>query len=906
MKKFIKVIVSICIVTLLCTCLFACGNTKYYQYTGATMDVFEGTSTTLKQKINVGETFVLTSPSVTIRKAKDGTVTKFVGWQLKGSDEVYSVGQKFTMGKKNMTFVAQWKNAYSLTFTNATTTETGTPPTMQDTYYAVGEQVVLPQCSLTNEGFGFNGWKDSNGNVYQAGETYTMPNNAVTFVPKWTDVYTLNFTYGDANQQQVTGNAPAIAPREMGATLLIPQCTFSYAGHDFVCWESNNQQYNVGDTYTVTGNAVFNAIWQKSAVTSTETFDFTLLSDQTYAIAKSSTLTKPLTGNLVLPSTFENKPVTKLAKDGFKNTSIESVTIPSTITTIGENAFSNCTNLFYVLIEDNSQLTSIENYAFLSCSKLATFGIKDTNKNSLVLPNAITKVGDKAFYACAFVDATLNQNLTTLGNGVFSNQQKLQKFVSNSTNFVGGTTLVDKDNLAIYAYAYASQDAKTPQVDVKTILPYTFAYATLTSITIGQNVTTIDKYAFEHCSKLNTITYDPQNALTTIKDGAFLSCSSLTEVTINKSVTNLSLTAFEGCVKLSKFIVDEQNPSYTAYGDNLYDKNKTTLLLYAQNNQNPDCYMPATVTKISSNAFAYSKVEEVFIHITDDNHEIIVEDKAFYHCAFLRTISFWDNVTDIGDRAFEYCTAITNVKIGDKLQSLGDYAFYYCEKLSTATISQNCSIIELSPYTFANCGLPELNTKGVIQVIGTNALASCVSLTKVYLDGVLEIGDGAFSSCTQLKEVEIPSSLLTLAGNAFIDCHTNLAFSVDQDNASFSADANGNLYNKSKTSLIICSPKQATTTFVLPSTVDTISSYAFYGCTLTVFDATNSPLQTIGSYAFANCSNLTTVKLPQTVKTIKSYAFFKCYLMISINFFDNLGNRVNQQLTRIEEYAFYN
>jgi len=906
MKKFVKVILSICLITLLCTCLYACGNTKYYQYTGATMDVFEGTSTTLKQKIQVGETFILTSPTVTIRTEKDGSTTKFVGWRLKGTDEVYSVGQKLTMGKKNMTFVAVWKQANTITFANASTTETGTLPTMEETYYAVDEQVVLPQCSLTNQGFGFAGWKDNDGNLYKAGDTFIMPNHAVTFLPKWTDVYTLDFTYGNANAQQVTGNAPAIAPRELGATLLIPQCTYSYAGHDFLYWESDGEQYYVGDTYTVTGNAVFNAVWQESAVTSTDTFDFTLLSDQTYAIAKSSTLTKPLSGNLVLPETFEDKPVTKIAKDGFKGTAIESVTIPNTITTIEQNAFANATKLFYVLISEDSQLKTIESNAFLNCSQLATFGVQDTSKNSLVLPNSIQQIGDKAFYGCAFTTVTINQNLTTLGNGVFSNQQKLTQFVSNNDAFVGGESLTDKNQTVIYAYAYASQNAKTITLNVQTILPYAFAFAPITSLTLGANVTTIDKHAFEHCTNLKTITYDPQNALTTINDNAFLSCSSLTEVTLIKSLTNFSLSAFEGCINVTKFIVDEQNPNFASYGDNLYDKNKTTFLLYAPSNTEPDCFIPSTVTKISANAFAYSKVEEVFVYNTDDAYEIIVEEKAFYHCSFLKTLSFWDSIISIGNRAFEYCSVLSSAKLGDKLQSLGDYAFYYCEKLSSATISQNCSVIELSPYTFANCGLTEFNTNGVIQVLNTSALASCVNMTKVYLDGVLEIEKNVFDSCTQLKAVEIPSTLITLAGSAFINCHTNLAFTVNQDNAYFSADANGNLYNNDKTTLVICSPKNATTTFVLPSTVKEIAPYAFYGCALTVFDATNSQLQTIGSYAFGDCSSLTTVKVPQALKTIKSYAFFKCSLMTSFDFLDNLGNKVNQQLTKIEEYAFYN
>ena len=903
-KNFKTVILAL-LLCLLCVCLLGCSG-RYYQYTGASMNTANGLATTLRQEAEEGETFILQTPASTLRVEKDGSATKFVGWQVKGGDStVYPVGQSMTMGKKNMTLQAVWQNAYKITFVNNDSSATGTLPTLAQEYFAVGETIEMPTCSLTKENYGFGGWKAPDGKIYQANSTFTMPDSAVEFIPTWTNVYTLTFLSGADNEQQVTGSAPTLAPREMGSTVYLPKCTFSYAGYDFVCWQSEGVDYNVGDLYQVKGHATFVAKWQKSATTSTETFDFTLLADNTYAVAKSSTLTTTLTGNLVLPATFNDLPVTVVKANGFKNASIDSVTIPASITTIEANAFANTTKLFSVVFEANSQLTTIGENAFLQCSKLATLGVENTAKNTAVLPDGVTTIGNKAFYGCAFKKFTINSQLQNLGNGVFANQKYLEEFTSNSANFVGTTQLTDPEGNFLYAFAPASQNGTTVTVNTDTILPYTFSFANVVTVNLGEKVKIIAEYAFENCHSLTTINYDQQNALTTIKDGAFLACSALTTVYIGKDVTQLALSAFEGCMQVSKFEVHEDNTLYCSYVDNLYNKDKTVFLLCAPNMQSPNCFLPNTVIKIGANAFAYSKVQEVFIYNTDENHEIAIEDKAFYHCSFLKVVSFWNKISSIGARAFEYCTVMDNAVLGDKLQYMGEYAFYYCEKLSTITISDNCQLTTIAPSAFANCALTEFDSKGKIQTIERNAFASCANITKIKINGVLEIEFGAFASCKNLKTVEIPSSLVTLAGGAFKEAYGAMTFTVAEDNALFSADANGSLYNKDKTTLVLCAPKEATGAYTLPATVKTIAPYAFYAMELTSLDATNSALETIGEYAFANCSLLVSVKAPTSLKYIKAYAFDRCLMLADFDFF-NQGNKANQNLAKIEEYAFKN
>lgn len=905
MKKAFKLVLLPILLCLACLCLFACSKTKYYEYTGATMSVHEGTAKSLKVEAAEGEKFILISPAITVRTERDGSATKFVGWQIKGQDEVYPAGEQLTMTKKNMTLIAVWKDAYTLTFTNTDSGATGNLPEMEEDYFAVGEQVTLPECDMTKQGYTFGGWKDANGKIYQAKSTFVMPNAHTQLTTTWTNVYSLTFLAGAGENQQVEGDAPTIAPRELNSSVYLPKCTFTSAGYDFVCWQDQDgTNYNAGDLYVVKGNVTFIAIWQKSTTASDENFDFALLADGTYSIAKTNTAT--LTGNLVLPAVFNDKAVTVIAENAFKGTAIESVTIPESVTAIKANAFYGCTKLSTVIFDGESQLKTIEQSAFASSVKLSTFGATSTAASVFVLPESVTTIQNNAFFGCNLKAVTLSDNLTTLGTGVFANNQNLTAFSADSQYFKGGSFLTNADQTVIYAFAYACQGADSVNIDTATeIADYAFAYANkITSLTLGSQVQKIGKQAFANCYTLTEITQNNENSLNTVSDGAFLACSGIKTFYIGKNLTSLALSAFEGCIGISFYKVHSDNPSYGTYGDNLYTKDKTVFLLYAPSNENPICTLHAYTAVIAEGAFQYGNVEQV-IKQGDDSVTITVGDKAFYHCPQLRVIDFWDKITTIGNRAFEYCTMLDNAVLGNSLTSLGEYAFYYCEKLSSVNISADCSLKTISQFAFANSGLTSFNAKSKIEAIQQNAFAACPYLSTLFLEGVKTIAFSAFASCEKLTSVEIPLSLVSIEGGAFKSCNA-LSFSVAENVTAFSADDKGNLYNSDKTELLFCAQKNAMAAFVLPDSVKTIAPYTFYEYTLTSFDAKNSALETIGEYAFANCASLEKAFVPATLKTIKQSAFEKCTLLTDFAFVDANSNKVSQNLEKIEKNAFKN
>ena len=92
---------------------------------------------------------------------------------------------------------------------------------------------------------------------------------------------------------------------------------------------------------------------------------------------------------LIIPSTYENKPVIEINSSAFKNNEIiEEVVIPNSITTISENAFANCKNLAKITL--NEGVLNIKGKAFINCNKLT----------DITIPNSVESIGDYAFKGC--------------------------------------------------------------------------------------------------------------------------------------------------------------------------------------------------------------------------------------------------------------------------------------------------------------------------------------------------------------------------------------------------------------------------------------------------------------------------------------------------------------------------
>ena len=254
------------------------------------------------------------------------------------------------------------------------------------------------------------------------------------------------------------------------------------------------------------------------------------------------------------------------------------------VTCIGESAFMYCSSLTDVTIPKS--VRSIEDYAFSDCSGLTSIVVEsgnpvydsrnncnaiiETASNTLlagckntIIPNSVTTIGEGAFYGCTgLTSVTIPNSVTNIGNNAFSYCNGLTSIdIQNSVISIGsgafeGTGWYDNqpDGLVYagkVAYKYKGTMPANTSITLiegtKGIAGGAFSGCSgLTSVTIPNSVTSIGLDAFCECSGLTSVTIP--NSVTTIGQGAFSGCTGLTSVTIPNSVTTIGESAFTGCI----------------------------------------------------------------------------------------------------------------------------------------------------------------------------------------------------------------------------------------------------------------------------------------------------------------------------------------------------------------------
>jgi hypothetical protein len=166
------------------------------------------------------------------------------------------------------------------------------------------------------------------------------------------------------------------------------------------------------------------------------------------------------------------------------------------------------------------------------------------------------------------------------------------------------------------------------------------------------------------------------NGVTSIGDSAFVYCTNLTSVTIPNSVTSIGIGAFALCVGLISVTVDANNANYSSLDDVVFNKDKTTLVLFP-GGKGGSYTIPNSVTSIGIGAFGY--------------------------CANLTSVTIPNSVTSIGDVAFIGCENLTSVVIGSSVTSIGSNAFIGCANLTSIAIP--ISVTSIGPNAFRDSSL---------------------------------------------------------------------------------------------------------------------------------------------------------------------------------------------------------
>ena len=156
-------------------------------------------------------------------------------------------------------------------------------------------------------------------------------------------------------------------------------------------------------------------------------------------------------------------------------------------------------------------------------------------------------------------------------------------------------------------------------------------------------------------------------------------------------------------------------------------------------------------------------------------------------------------------------------------------------------------------------------------------------------EGTKGIVEGAFSSCHNLKSLNIPDSMVSIGDNVFTHCSRLTNIYVDKNNA-FYFDIDGVLYTKNQERLICYPANKEATSYIIPQGVKVIEKNAFSRCINLRDVVIPNGVKEIKYDAFIGCTNLCSITLPDSTESIGEYAFSGCSNLNSITFSNNILN----------------
>lgn len=353
-----------------------------------------------------------------------------------------------------------------------------------------------------------------------------------------------------------------------------------------------------------------------------------------------------------------------------RNTSIKAIIIDNGVTSIEEDAFWGCVNCSSISIP--SSVTSIGYRAFGKCQEL----------ENIVIPNGVKKIETDIFYGCKKLTGIfIPDSVTSIAGSLFGGEcpslisiivdEKNPKYdsrnncnaiIDSETNvLLSGcqNTIIPDGIVSIGKCAFSDCDS-LKEIDIPssvlTIEELAFRSTGLTNVIIPDSVTVIGRGAFASCSFTSVII---PSSVTSIGDYAFEDCKNLTDVIISDGVTDIGNGAFQLCKRLTSVIIPASTKRIGMAAFNFDASLKSVII-------------PNSVTSIGERAFRYCyNLQRV---ILSDNMTTIAGG-TFYDCRSLTDIRIPDGVKSIGGSAFAGCKSITSVMIPSSVTDIGDYAF---------------------------------------------------------------------------------------------------------------------------------------------------------------------------------------------------------------------------------------
>ena len=650
--------------------------------------------------------------------------------------------------------------------------------------------------------------------------------------------------------------------------------------------------------------------------------------------------------------------VTSIGSAFYGCSNLRSVTLPSTVTNIDNNAFLGCSNLvevinkssldiqkgassngwiayyamevhdgpsklvaegdyyFYTLDDDenymicyqgsDTELTLPENY------KEGNYGIFNkvfANRfdiTSVIIPDSVTSIGNSAFENCKNITSIIIPNsVTSIGSSAFAGCSRL-------------TSLYIEDIASWYTISFNNPSAHPSYYNGAKFYAKTDSgeYELVENLVIPNTVTHISAYAFYKCTSIKSISLS--DSVTTVGQDAFWGCNGVTQLEIPANVTSIESGAF-AMGGLETINVNADNSVYYSIDNCIINLANKRLVVGCKNSITPT---DGSVTSIGGGAFGNSTQ---LTNITIPSSITSIEERAFSGSGITNLI-VPDTVERIGIGAFEGYkgSSITLPFIGERKDGTGITRFGYIFGLSTdkSYMSHNVPRIlttvvitggtEVDQSAFDGCRyIKTVIIPDSVTRIRSSAFRYCESLTSITIgSGVTSIGFDAFEYCDSPKTVYYNGDMTSWFNISFVEGYNTNPLYID--GSSLYIRTNSGEYELVTEYTIpdtITTLKSGVfsipniTSITIPDSVTTIDYYAFAGCRSLTHVTMGSGVTSIGISAFSRCSSLTNITIPNSVTSIGESAFNGCSSLTSAVFETSTGWRVHRTSNWYEVYG---
>lgn len=489
--------------------------------------------------------------------------------------------------------------------------------------------------------------------------------------------------------------------------------------------------------------------------------------------------------------------VTEIYEEAMVNCGFETVSLPSTLTAIGDNAFGNrlarlrvARNINLVDVMQNainseapimkreagSQVTATNyieinglryrngtyGYFYAIANVLTGYQSGVLNYTQFVLPGTVNGIDITVLASDINKGGDIKAEVITLP----TNLRRINTDAFNGLNFgnvlnadeyarlteVAGGAFSNTDfynnnrtinglyvGKVLVRWESASDGNCTIRTDTVAIASDAFRGSTIRSIVIPENVVSIGANAFYGCTSLETVTIP--NSVTTIGNGAFRACNGLKTVNI-----------------------DTVNSTLASIGDYAFSKSTSLTTLR----------LPYSLKSVGSNAFSScTSLEIVSFDAYNTETQTYYDDPAYS-----------SKLTELGDNAFVEAVKLTSIKIPQGISEIKEHTFENCVKLTTVEFHMDSRLSVIGNYAFSGC----VSLGSVIDVANPDLF------TVNMPDSLISVGYAAFNGCAGMWGITFGHNLDVLGDSVFVGCSNLVKVKIRRATApSISSTTFGNI-----------------------------------------------------------------------------------------------------------------